>query len=87
MVHVMGYSQGGFASWNLLCLASDVVCSVAPLEASTDKWDGGSNQARAFGGYFGPFLGCWGPFGGCLRASIDKWDCGSNQANARACAR
>ena len=38
MVHVMGFSEGGFATWNILCKASDVVCSAAPLEASTDSW-------------------------------------------------
>lgn len=41
-VHVMGYSQGGFASWNILCLASDLICSAAPLEASgLDPWGEG----------------------------------------------
>jgi len=35
----MGFSQGGFATWNLLCLASDVICSAAPLAASgLDAW-------------------------------------------------
>lgn len=41
MVHVMGFSQGGFATWNILCKASDLVCSAAPLEASTDSWGAG----------------------------------------------
>ena len=41
-VHVMGFSQGGFATWNLLCLASATVCSVAPLAASgRDSWGAG----------------------------------------------
>eukprot|EP00927_Polykrikos_kofoidii_P077752 TRINITY_DN74667_c0_g1_i1.p1 TRINITY_DN74667_c0_g1~~TRINITY_DN74667_c0_g1_i1.p1 ORF type:complete len:325 (+),score=37.62 TRINITY_DN74667_c0_g1_i1:85-1059(+) len=38
-VHVMGFSMGGFASWNILCLASEHICSAAPLEASgLDQW-------------------------------------------------
>ena len=41
-VHVSGYSQGGFASWNILCLAPDLICSAAPLEASgLDQWGEG----------------------------------------------
>jgi pimeloyl-ACP methyl ester carboxylesterase len=41
-VHVMGFSQGGFATWNLLCMASAVVCSIAPLAASgRDPWGAG----------------------------------------------
>jgi len=39
-VHVTGFSQGGFTTWKLLCLASDVICSAAPLAASgVDDWD------------------------------------------------
>lgn len=38
-VHVTGFSQGAFATWNVLCLASDVVCSAAPLCSSgLDPW-------------------------------------------------
>ena len=38
-VHVTGFSQGGFASWNILCNAPDLICSAAPLEASgLDQW-------------------------------------------------
>ena len=38
-VHVTGFSQGGFASWRILDLASDVVCSIAPLASSgRDRW-------------------------------------------------
>ena len=41
-VHIMGYSQGGFASWNILCKAPDLICSAAPLEASAlDQWGAG----------------------------------------------
>jgi len=41
-VHVMGYSQGGFATWHLLCMAPDLICSAAPLEASgLDDWGHG----------------------------------------------
>ena len=41
-VHVTGYSQGGFASWNILCLAPDLICSAAPLAASgLDSWGQG----------------------------------------------
>eukprot|EP01051_Picozoa_sp_SAG22_P000215 SAG22_NODE_4_length_44774_cov_362.122149_36_plen_1531_part_00 len=41
-VHVMGFSQGGFAAWNLLCRASDLICSIAPLAASgLDSWGAG----------------------------------------------
>lgn len=40
-VHVTGFSQGGFASWRILDLASDVVCSIAPLASSgRDRWGG-----------------------------------------------
>ena len=40
-VHVTGFSQGAFATWNILCQASDVVCSVAPLSSSgLDPWGG-----------------------------------------------
>eukprot|EP01050_Picozoa_sp_SAG11_P001201 SAG11_NODE_51_length_19848_cov_37.780698_4_plen_1016_part_00 len=31
-IHVTGYSEGSFATWNLLCKHSDLVCSVAPAE-------------------------------------------------------
>jgi poly(3-hydroxybutyrate) depolymerase len=38
-VHLAGFSQGGFATWNLLCGASDLICSAAPLAASgLDVW-------------------------------------------------
>ena len=41
-VHVTGYSQGGFATWNILCLAPDLICSAAPLAASgLDQWGPG----------------------------------------------
>merc|ERR1712205_74847 len=30
-VHVAGFSQGGFLTFNLLCKASDLICSIAPL--------------------------------------------------------
>jgi hypothetical protein len=41
-VHVMGFSQGGFAAWSLLCRASTTVCSIAPLAASgRDTWGAG----------------------------------------------
>lgn len=33
-VHITGYSLGGFATWNILCKAPDLICSAAPLEAS-----------------------------------------------------
>jgi hypothetical protein len=39
-IHVTGFSQGGFLTWDILCRASDTVCSVAPLAASgrDDEW-------------------------------------------------
>ncbi|GMH89574.1 hypothetical protein TrST_g3501 [Triparma strigata] len=38
-IHVTGFSQGGFLTWDILCRASDTVCSVAPLAASgRDDW-------------------------------------------------
>eukprot|EP01047_Picozoa_sp_COSAG01_P065772 COSAG01_NODE_8944_length_2607_cov_5.086523_3_plen_701_part_01 len=40
-VHVTGFSQGGFASWNLLCLGSDLICSIAPLAAPPFGYAGG----------------------------------------------
>jgi poly(3-hydroxybutyrate) depolymerase len=48
-VHVMGYSQGGFAAWSLLCKAPDLVCSAAPLEASAlDAWGAGYGTGGCF---------------------------------------
>lgn len=45
-VHVTGFSMGGFTTWSLLCRASDVICSVAPLASSgLDAWGSG----RGFG--------------------------------------
>merc|ERR1719498_44732 len=35
-IHVAGFSQGGFLSYNLLCRASDVICSIAPLGIPCD---------------------------------------------------
>eukprot|EP01049_Picozoa_sp_SAG25_P003774 SAG25_NODE_224_length_11578_cov_10.606325_1_plen_1024_part_10 len=32
-IHVTGYDQGGFAAWNMLCLSSQLICSIAPLAA------------------------------------------------------
>jgi len=29
-IHVAGFSQGAFVAWNLLCRASDLICSIAP---------------------------------------------------------
>jgi len=29
-IHVAGFSQGAFVTWNLLCRASDLICSIAP---------------------------------------------------------
>lgn len=44
-IHAMGMSQGGFATWNLLCMASDLFCSVAPLAASgLDPWGAGYGE-------------------------------------------
>lgn len=41
-IHVTGFSQGGFLSWDLLCKSSEVVCSAAPLAASgRDAWGAG----------------------------------------------
>jgi hypothetical protein len=41
-VHVAGFSQGGFATWRLLCDASDIVCSAAPLSAAgLENWGPG----------------------------------------------
>ena len=38
-IHVTGFSQGGFLTWDLLCHASDTICSAAPLCASgRDAW-------------------------------------------------
>jgi len=48
-VHIMGYSQGGFASWNILCKAPDLICSAAPLEASAlDQWGVGYGTGGCF---------------------------------------
>ena len=50
-VHVMGYSQGGFAAWNILCLAPDLICSAAPLAASgLDPWSGAGYGDQCFSG-------------------------------------
>ena len=52
-VHVTGFSQGAFATWNILCLASDVVCSAAPLSSSgLDPW----SQVRRLRQIFWPKL-------------------------------
>lgn len=41
-VHVAGFSQGGFLTFNLLCSASDLICSIAPLGMpATGKYHGG----------------------------------------------
>ena len=32
-VHVSGFSQGSFASFNTLCMAPDLICSIAPVGA------------------------------------------------------
>jgi len=41
-VHVSGFSQGGFLTFNLLCRASDVICSIAPIGIPSDgKYVGG----------------------------------------------
>jgi len=41
-VHVSGFSQGGFLTFNLLCRASDLICSIAPLGMpATGKYHGG----------------------------------------------
>ena len=38
-IHFTGFNQEGFMTWDILCHASDVVCSVAPLAASgRDDW-------------------------------------------------
>ena len=38
-VHVLGFSQGGFAAWNMLCRAPSLICSIAPLASSgLDEW-------------------------------------------------
>lgn len=33
-VHVSGYSQGATVTWQILCHAPELVCSIAPLESS-----------------------------------------------------
>jgi len=44
-IHAMGFSEGGFATWNLLCLAPELFCSIAPLSASgLDVWGNGYGQ-------------------------------------------
>lgn len=41
-VHVAGFSQGGYITFNLLCLASDLICSAAPLGMpASGKYVGG----------------------------------------------
>jgi len=54
-VHVSGFSQGGYASWSILCLASDLVCSIAPLASS-----GQDNWGQGYGGNFGLGSSCFG---------------------------
>jgi dienelactone hydrolase len=57
-VHVSGFSQGGYLAFNLLCRASDIICSIAPA---------GINSAGAYvGGYMagaklsiGGHRNCW----------------------------
>merc|ERR1711939_654981 len=47
-VHVAGFSQGGFLTYNLLCRASDLICSIAPLGMpSAGKFVGGG-AAKAY---------------------------------------
>lgn len=53
-VHAMGFSQGGFATWMMLCRASETICSVAPLAASglddwTDNGEGYGNTCFSTG--------------------------------------
>jgi len=51
-VHVTGFSQGAFASWSMLCHASDIVCSIAPLASSgQDNWGSGYRQADGKGSF------------------------------------
>jgi hypothetical protein len=39
---VTGFSQGGYASWQLLCRASDIICSAAPqCTSGLDQWGAG----------------------------------------------
>jgi len=41
-IHVAGFSQGGYITFNLLCLASDLICSAAPLGIpASGKYVGG----------------------------------------------
>lgn len=48
-VHVTGFSQGGFASWYILCNAPNLICSAAPLAASgRDSWGGGGYGTQCF---------------------------------------
>jgi len=35
-IHVTGFSMGGFMAFNLLCLASDIICSIASVSVPPD---------------------------------------------------
>eukprot|EP01047_Picozoa_sp_COSAG01_P051061 COSAG01_NODE_5224_length_4401_cov_157.385170_3_plen_817_part_01 len=48
-VHVTGFAQGGFASWNMLCLGSNLICSIAPLAAPPFGKKGGCTPPKLIG--------------------------------------
>lgn len=59
-VHVAGFSQGGFLTWNLLCRASDLICSIAPLGIpATGKYRGGYLNGHQLMPSAGGHSNCW----------------------------
>jgi pimeloyl-ACP methyl ester carboxylesterase len=53
--HVAGFSQGAFAAWRMLCAASDLICSIAPLSASgMELWGAGYGSTCFSDGGKGP---------------------------------
>eukprot|EP01047_Picozoa_sp_COSAG01_P028173 COSAG01_NODE_1884_length_8988_cov_8.068624_7_plen_1925_part_00 len=84
-VHITGFSQGGFASWNIGgCLAPDLVCSSAPAGAPPSAGDKGGplrttlfgfmDGTNCLGGYTGASFGnsCW-KFKGWADKGTGEW--------------
>ena len=60
-IHVTGYSQGAFATWNMLCQHSDTVCSIAPAEFPPYGDDNPSGDDCVQGVRFGPITFAYQP--------------------------
>lgn len=59
-VHVAGFSQGGFLTFNLLCRASDLICSIAPLGMpATGKYSGGHYNGHQLMATARGHSNCW----------------------------